>query len=192
LDQCQSSLEMFLFLPQLEVSPFSYSFCSWSLVLPGAPALRSPKGGAFRAKRRARPTTAASPPLPRRTLASPTLGGPPVATGDPPAAPTPASRPADSPPWPARSQALLPQPLAGGAPGSPATLPCGPHTRSSPAHLSPELLRLNSVRPPPSAAVLQPRGPFLPIMLPQPLRLSLAQPQQGHRFHHLQGPTPPL
>ena len=55
-------------------------------------ALRSPQGGALRAKRRARPTTAAAtaggrPTLPSRSL----VGAPPIARGDPPGAPTSAS-----------------------------------------------------------------------------------------------------
>src|SRR2546427_5049560 len=52
------------FLTSLKVSPFRVLLLSGSLALPRSEALRSPKGGAFRAKRRARPTTgAAGPPL---------------------------------------------------------------------------------------------------------------------------------
>src|SRR5437773_12007121 len=90
-------------LISLEVSPFCFwflslivvflvfilgsvfGFCLWffilSLALPGA-ELWSPQGGALRAKRRARPTTAASRPGARLTLPSPSLvGAPPLATG---------------------------------------------------------------------------------------------------------------
>src|SRR5713226_7031909 len=35
-------------------------------------------------------------------------------------------------------------------------------------------------------AVLQPLGPFLPIPLPQPLRLPVTHPHQARRIHHLQ------
>src|SRR5216683_2260338 len=35
-------------------------------------------------------------------------------------------------------------------------------------------------------AMLQPFGPFLPISLPQPLRLPVTHPHQARRIHHLQ------
>ena len=62
--------------------------------------LRSPKGGAFRAQRRARPTTAGlrRPPW---TRASPSLGESPLATGDSLAAPTSFWPSAELADWPA-------------------------------------------------------------------------------------------
>src|SRR5207245_9787758 len=52
---------------------------------------RSPKGGAVRAKRRARPTTPARSPPPLWPLVAAPRGGPLLATGDPPEAPSSAS-----------------------------------------------------------------------------------------------------
>jgi len=62
--------------------------------------LRSPKGGAFRTQRRARPTTAGlrRPPW---TRASPSLGESPLATGDSLAAPTSFWPSAELADWPA-------------------------------------------------------------------------------------------
>jgi len=67
-------------------------------------ALRSPKGGAFRAQRRARPTTAAWR-RPLCTLASPSLVGLPLATGDSLAVPTSVSCTTG---WPAPPRAWPP------------------------------------------------------------------------------------
>ena len=67
---------------------FSLSFV---VGLARSEALRSPEGGAFRAKRRARPTTRAPRRALRRALVSRRRGGPPAATGDGRAAPTFAS-----------------------------------------------------------------------------------------------------
>src|SRR5207249_8947838 len=63
----------------------------------------------------------------------------------------------------------------------PAILP--PH---QPRHLSLKPLLVGSVRRLPRAAVLQTPRPFLPISLPQALRLPIAQPQHHRRVHHPQ------
>jgi len=101
-------------LISLEVSPFCFWFLSLIVVflvftfgsvlwflslffylvvgLARSGALRSPQGGALRAKRRARPTTAASRPGARLTLPSLSLVAvPPSATGGQTEAPTSAS-----------------------------------------------------------------------------------------------------
>jgi len=59
--------------------PFSFWFCCLLVAgLARSEALRSPKGGALRAKRRARPTTVASRRRPTSRLASAPRGGWPV------------------------------------------------------------------------------------------------------------------
>src|SRR5712691_9295880 len=83
------------FLTSLEVSPFPVLLV-WVVGLARSAALRSPKGGAFRAKRRARPATGAAGSLLVWTLSAVPRDGPPRATGDPPAAPTSAWPSADS------------------------------------------------------------------------------------------------
>src|SRR5882762_270098 len=63
--------------------PF-FGFVSGSFFVDGparSVALRSPKGGAFRAKRRAGPSTAAPPSPPSSFLVAACLDGPPRATG---------------------------------------------------------------------------------------------------------------
>src|SRR5712692_1023643 len=87
------------------MSPFCFWFLLFSFLffvvgLARSVALRSPKGGAFRAKRRARPTTPARQPPPLWPLVAAPRGGPPLATGDSPAAPTSASPPVVSVRWP--------------------------------------------------------------------------------------------
>src|SRR5713226_6725405 len=59
-----------------------------------------------------------------------------------------------------------------------------------PQDLSPEPLRVPSVRPPPGAAVLQTRRAFLPIPLPQPLRLPITHAHEPGRIHDPQFPAP--
>src|SRR5208283_2769073 len=77
-------------LTSLEVSPF-FDFvlvvCCF-VGLARSVALRSPKGGALRAKRKARPTTVASPPRAASRRAAPPSGGRLPATDDWPVAPT--------------------------------------------------------------------------------------------------------
>src|SRR5437879_1907994 len=55
-----------------------------------------------------------------------------------------------------------------------------------PQHLLPKLLLVSTIRWPSRAAVLQTRGAFLPIPLPQPLRLPAAHAHQPRRIHHPQ------
>src|SRR5208283_1110137 len=85
--------KLFRFVPiltSLEVSPF-FDFvlvvCCF-VGLARSVALRSPKGGALRAKRKARPTTVASPPRAASRRAAPPSGGRLPATDDWPLAPT--------------------------------------------------------------------------------------------------------
>src|ERR1700687_1107058 len=66
------------FVTSLEVSPFWFLF--FVVGLARSAALRSPEGVAFRAKRRARPTTVAPRAL-ACWLVVALLGGPPLATG---------------------------------------------------------------------------------------------------------------
>jgi len=93
--------------------------------------------------------------------------------------PLPASSAATSPHQPAARSQML------GRQGRPETLSYRPAILLSyqPQHLLPELLAVRSVRPPPRTAVLQPRCPFLPVPLPQPLRLPVAQPHQRCRVY---------
>src|SRR5215470_17587496 len=79
-----------------------------------------------------------------------------------------------------------------GRQGRPETLSYRPAVLLSyhPQHLPPELLAVRSVRPPPHTAVFQPRGSFLPVPLPQPLGLPVANAHQKCRVHHPQ--LPPL
>src|SRR3984893_5128833 len=84
-------------------------------------ALRSPKGGAVRAERRARPTTAAPRSLPTSSLVAALLGGPPLATGGCSVAPTSASPAVFSVRWPVPRQALPPPRWVSRAPEFPAT-----------------------------------------------------------------------
>src|SRR6266699_1160946 len=56
----------------------------------------------------------------------------------------------------------------------------------SPQHLLSKLLVVGAIRAAPRAAVLQSCRPFLPIPLPQPLRLSVAHFHQAGGIHHLQ------
>src|SRR5713226_4898978 len=65
-------------------------------------ALRSPQGGAFRAQRKARPTTGAAESELLSALSAAPRGGRPRATGGPLAAPTSAWPSADSDRWPTR------------------------------------------------------------------------------------------
>src|SRR5579863_1135617 len=53
-------------------------------------------------------------------------------------------------------------------------------------HPPPKSLWLGSRARPSRIAMLQPLGPFLPIPLPQPLRLPVTHPNQARRIHHLQ------
>ena len=99
------------FVTSLEVSPFLFGsslsvfvcfslhwsliLClslvlTWSLALPGAKPCE-PAGRAFRAKRRARPTTAPRRQVSPRRASSRRLDAPPSATGGQPEAPTSAS-----------------------------------------------------------------------------------------------------
>src|SRR5207253_3554185 len=55
-----------------------------------------------------------------------------------------------------------------------------------PHHLLPKLLLVSTIRWPPRAAVLQTRGAFLPIPLPQPLGLPVTHAHQPRRIHHPQ------
>src|SRR5207302_4322935 len=55
-----------------------------------------------------------------------------------------------------------------------------------PQHLLPKLLLVSTMRWLSRAAVLQTRGAFLPIPLPQPLRLPVAHAHQLRRIHHPQ------
>src|SRR3989441_3720116 len=55
-----------------------------------------------------------------------------------------------------------------------------------PQHLLPKLLLVSTMRWLSRAAVLQPRGAFLPIPLPQPLGLPAAHAHQPRRIHHPQ------
>src|SRR5204863_9852025 len=55
-----------------------------------------------------------------------------------------------------------------------------------PQRLLSELRIVSAIRRSPRAAVLQSRGPVLPIALPHPLRLPVAQPHKSRRIHHEQ------
>src|SRR3974377_506821 len=122
--------------------------------------LRSPKGGAFRTQRRARPTTAGlrRPPW---TRASPSLGESPLATGDSLAAPTSfwpsaeladwprlpphpafwaAAEPADWPPSPPHSACGVPESPSPAARGLDTRWRCCRTVLRTPI-LSPELAR---------------------------------------------------
>src|SRR5579872_457442 len=103
------------FLTSLEVSPFCFSFLLLFFVvgLARSVALRSPKGGAVRAKRRARPTTPAPPSLLASCLVAALLGEPPLATGDCSGAPTSAAPAVVSVWWSVPRQALpSPRPVS--------------------------------------------------------------------------------
>src|SRR5450755_918621 len=58
--------------------------------------------------------------------------------------------------------------------------------RHAPQHRLSKLLLVRAIRAAPRSAVLQPRGPLLPIPLPQPLRLPVTHSHQTRRIHHLQ------
>src|SRR5713226_9967244 len=91
-------------------------------------ALRSPQGGAFRAQRKARPTTGAAESELLSALSAAPRGGRPRATGDPPAAPTSVLR---SKPECASARLWVPhrEHSAWRAPESPATAACALDTR---------------------------------------------------------------
>src|SRR5260370_21254545 len=104
--------------------------------------LRSPKGGAFRTQRRARPTTAGLP-RPPWTRASPSLGESPLATGDSLAAPTsfwPSAELADWPAGPPHSACGVPESPSPAARGLDTRWRCCRTALRTPI-LSPELAR---------------------------------------------------
>src|SRR5438445_6373452 len=55
-----------------------------------------------------------------------------------------------------------------------------------PQHRAPKFPLVSTMRDPSCAAMLQTCGAFLPIALPQPLRLPVAQAHQPRRIHHPQ------